>query len=79
MSIKSSSKMKKILEVKRIHCQIISEIVERKLIFLCFLDHSCIRELHEQWEERISIWISTPKSGFGEKKSIAGHFEIIGI
>ncbi len=70
MSIKSSSKLKKILEVKRIHSHLHKMTSAVKADLCLFLDDSCVWELHEQWEERISIWISTPKSGPGETKHL---------
>ncbi len=70
MSIKSSSKLKKILEVKRIHSHLHKMTSAVKADLFLFLDDSCVWELHEQWEERISIWISTPKSGPGETKHL---------
>lgn len=48
MSIKSSSKLKKILEVKRINFHVHRIIYAVKADLSLFLDHSCIWELHEQ-------------------------------
>lgn len=87
VSIKSSQKLKKILEVNSVMRVCVSVCVSDELFWgpvlfgcafmsLCLLcdsslDHPGPGELHEQQQERSCLWLQTTESGSGEDAAVS--------